>query len=514
MMTCPTIDQLSRYVDGLTTAEESVWIRTHLEECESCQEIAEHFHEENRFIHETLKSPTLPKDFTETLMKQLTPYKKKRKKMAKWSWIAASLLLIGFISASFHPTVAKMFGGVFSTEYVDGGIQRAAELNQLIDVDFSVTDQGLTLAVDEMLVDRSRAVLSYQIMKSNGEILNVRDIEGEMYITNGTGNAKEDIHVNWQNIGDYGLLQYLFLSLDEIPEHLTLHFDVTKINSHKGQWALAVPIEIDSLQDDENMIDLMQKSLILNDVQLTLQHLVESPSLSTLTYEAAYTKAFSEQIQEKITDIENKTGINIETSFIGGPEIAYQVLNEKGEMLYENDRKLSVEEETHGQFVSSSGTFLPNQFGILMKDSFVKETQTVPHAIKLTAIRKVLPVNFAVNITSADVKKEPTVFHYEDNSVTLNSIEMKSDYYFKKSILPIGKQSYIRINLTEQNPSSTELGTWLFEDEAGRYYETYSSGSSNDRSLYVYGLGKVPKQFTLHLVSKTVYEEISEKVEF
>ena len=70
-MKCPTVDELSIYVDDTLTGMESARMDAHVKKCPGCKQIVDTFIKEQQFIRETLETPTLPDDFPQMVLNQL-----------------------------------------------------------------------------------------------------------------------------------------------------------------------------------------------------------------------------------------------------------------------------------------------------------------------------------------------------------------------------------------------------------------------------------------------------------
>ena len=129
--------------------------------------------EKQELIKETLKTPTLPDDFTIQVLNQLEPYEHKKKRR-KWKRVllpaAACVLAVG-LTTTLNPSFAEWIGGFFTTEQVDEGLRMASESGLTKRINQEVMDQGITFKVEDVLADTSRVALSYQILKEKGKIL-------------------------------------------------------------------------------------------------------------------------------------------------------------------------------------------------------------------------------------------------------------------------------------------------------------------------------------------------------
>ncbi|MEH7387296.1 anti-sigma factor [Bacillus sp. JJ1521] len=115
-MKCPTVDELSHYVDDLETGHESLNIDNHLKSCIECKQVAKALMEEQQLIKETFKTPILPDNFASLVLDQLEPYEEKSialselktkgeqpkvKRKKNRILIAAACLLIGIPTTAF-----------------------------------------------------------------------------------------------------------------------------------------------------------------------------------------------------------------------------------------------------------------------------------------------------------------------------------------------------------------------------------------------------------------------------
>ncbi|MEK4487006.1 zf-HC2 domain-containing protein [Psychrobacillus sp. FSL H8-0484] len=110
-MNCPKVDKLSQYVDNLLTVQEHDQIHAHVKSCDDCIRVVEAFQEEQRFLKETLQTPTLPDDFASIVLDKIEPYEQKivRRKSKPWKRIllsAAGIVLVLGLTAALNPQEA------------------------------------------------------------------------------------------------------------------------------------------------------------------------------------------------------------------------------------------------------------------------------------------------------------------------------------------------------------------------------------------------------------------------
>ena len=185
--------------------------------------MVEELNEEQKFLIETLQTPALPDDFASTILEQLEPYKKpKRSAWQRRMLFAAGLVLAVGLSTTMNPSFAKWVGGLFATDQVDEGLKIASNAGMAERVNREVTDQGLTLRVEDVVADSSRVALSYQIVNKKGKIqdsyIELADSKNEIYASDQNGKRLDGVGMGWQDGSDYGLIE-ISLREQENLEH-------------------------------------------------------------------------------------------------------------------------------------------------------------------------------------------------------------------------------------------------------------------------------------------------------
>lgn len=519
-MTCPTIDKLSQYADDLLTGEEHVEIRTHIETCGECQRVAEVFRGEQQFIKETLKTPTLPDDFTNLVLDQLEPYEQKMKRRNPWKRVmlaVAGVTLAVGLSAALNPSFAEWIGGLFATEKVDEGLRIATDVGLAERVNLEVMDKGMTFKVEDVIADSSRVALSYQIVNKNGKAQEINqeiaDLESEILVTDQNGKLLDDLGMQWQSIGDYGLFEFSLRDQDAL-EKITVHFNIAEINGVKGNWKLEVPVELKENNELTTTFSLDGVKTGAHGVKVNLKEVQFAPSSNELFYETSFTDEAREEIEREILLLEKNYGTEIVHGFTDyGSEIQYHIENEKKEAVFYHNSFLEGMRRT-SDFGLLQGTGRPlGQIGdTAWNESFIPQQDGEKLNFVLDGVIKTVPANFSVMIKQKELKKQPISFEHEGNFVKITKVEKQSDYYLRKALLPIGKRTSLTIEMEgEKEVLSPELGAWALVDEQGNSYLAYGSGSILKKTLTVYELDKIPEEFTLHLLSITYFEEVQEK---
>lgn len=509
-MTCPTIDELSQYADGLLTKRKLVEIGQHLEGCGQCKEIVMVFEEEEEFIKETLKEPRLPTEFTRHVLNELTPYPQKKKGWKTWKrmlLVAAGALLAITLSAAFNPSFAGNLSGLFSTGKVDEGLRTATEEGLTERVDLSVSDKGLTIKIEDLIADTSRIAFSYQITNQKGQPQKIDELSSEIMITDQNNEVLVGVEDSWYALGDYGLFE-MSLRDQALLEKVIVHLTIQEMNGVKGDWRISLPVEFKESLEKTRIQSLEKLEKTAQDITVKLKEARYSVSSSELVYETGFTNEAQRKVAQKIDQLEKKYGRDFASDFMFGSGIQYRIENETNEVVFRNPTMLGASDDFNWLDIRGQG--LESIGRVRHIDSLIPFEKGEDFKFVLEGIFKTVPTDFAVELARKDLKKNPISFEYEGQKRRITEIEEQADHYLVKSWWPIKKVKYFTITMEEEKGESlAELGAWVLTDEHGKTYEVFRSGPG----LIVYGLDKMPDKFTLHLISMTYYEALKEQWE-
>jgi hypothetical protein len=533
-MKCLTADKLSQYVDQLLQQPEMIEINHHIKTCDSCNHIVEAFKGEQLFLKETLQTPTLPDDFATRVLDQLEPYKQKtirpkRTALKRILFTAAGVVLAVGVSTTYNPALAKWIGGLFSSGQVDEGLRLASEAGFTKHINQEVTDNGITLKVEDIIADTSRIAISYQLFNENKKIrdsyFDLSNPINKMTIIDGNGKQFEPLSLSWGNQGEYGLIE-INLEEKDLSEKLTIKLNLHELNGKKGNWQIDIPVDLSDSLKATTTVPLQEATTSQLGVQLKMKEFRYSPSANELSYETSYTKEEHDSIQAKIHKLEKQFGKGATTPFTQfGMDLQYHIENEEGKII--SMRNSFTEGKGHpidSGTLSSSGRNM-GQFGhTIWSDSFIPEKGSSKLNFILDGIFKTEPTDFSVKIRSNDLKKHPISFEYEGNFINVSDVKIDHDFSLQKSLVPVKKQTSLTIKLDGgKEANSTLLGTWVLVDDKGKSYPVTNTGSSildekdehgrykTSITLQTSELDEMPEEFTLHLISATRYYELKDK---
>ncbi|MEK4228049.1 DUF4179 domain-containing protein [Solibacillus sp. FSL H8-0538] len=526
-MKCPNADKLSQVHDQLLSNEEMEQLQAHVNNCASCQVVIELFEGETDFMKETLQTPTLPNEFAGHVLEQLTPYKplKRRKSYWKRALLSAAGVALAFgVTVAVSPSFAQLIGGIFSTDSVDEGLQMAMDAGLVERVDLSVVDKGITLKVEDVMVDSSRLVISYQILNSSGKVLDpyfdMQDKDNHIFLVDAQGNELEPSISSWGRTDeDYGLLQYSLREGIDV-EKFTVQVRLHELARKKGMWHLDIPIELSEITKLTTKVALNDATFEHEGVTVTLQEAQYAPSSNELIYTTSFTNETRTELQEKRDALTEQYGEQFNPLTTG---VGYYIENQSGERVAANniftvDRGHSVSNGTL-QSLGSRTDIVGQSLSI---DSFVPRKENDQLTFVLEGIYKTIQLDYAVSFQPDKIENESPSFDYGGNYLTIKSIEKETDYSLRKSWLPIQKDSYVVIVLEgSREAMADDLENWVLQDDKGNSYMAYRSGGTSDNidehgrflmtvELRVYGVEKITDTMTLHLTQVNRYEQLTE----
>lgn len=529
-MNCPKADKLSQYVDNLLTNEEHTEIQGHVKSCESCMRVVQAFQEEQQFLKETLQTPTLPDDFASIVLEQLEPYKQNRIRRKKTPWkrimlTVAGILLAFGLTATLSPSFAQLIGGFFGSEEVDEGLRMATEAGLGERVNLEVTDQGITLKVEDLVVDSSRVALSYQVLDKKGKpqdtYFDFPDSQNEIIIMDQNGKVLDGLNFSWSRGSDYGLIEYSLREHDAL-EKITIKFDLEELDGVKGNWKLEVPVDIKDIRKLTTTTPLNDAKTNSHGVNIAMKEVQFAPSASELFYETSFTQEEQEKVEEYIEKFEEQFGERSESPFANyGTAIQYHIENEEKKQIYGHNT--FAEGQGHpssSRAIQGTGMYTEQLGKIAWNDSFIPQKEKSKLTFVLDGVFKTVPTDFSIKIKPKELKKNPVSFEYEGNFMTIKTAKKDNNYSLRKSLIPIKKETIFKIEMEGgREATAAAIGTWVLVDDKGKTYFAYPSGSILDEKdknnrykttidIRTYELEEVPEELTLHLLSVTRYEKV------
>lgn len=226
---------------------------------------------------------------------------------------AAGLVLAITLGMAASPTFAAYVKSWFSLGKTDDGLKKAADEGFAVPINKQATDQGITFKVKEAIHDVFRISILYGV-EQDGNPLN-SDRLFDTFIPNGTD---DDPYVNRYDIVDdegnvlpLNLRQIhaendriLTLSLDdlfpgrgisslsEIPDRITVRFDINQIGRTRGKWHLEVPIDLTRAKASTTIVPINKRFVSPEGFSIDFHQLYHGPSKSELVLQVDETQAW------------------------------------------------------------------------------------------------------------------------------------------------------------------------------------------------------------------------------
>lgn len=520
-MTCPKEDELLAFVDDMLENSEKELILRHLHGCMYCQQQVEVLHYEQEALKETLIEPALNDDFADIIVAGLQPYEKKRTRIRPWKYAlgtAAGLILAAGITFSVSPSFAELLGGIFRSDRVDEGLQLASNTELAERVNIAVEDQGITLQVEELIVDASRIAFSYKITNKSGKMLDpyLESDDTKNTITLHNEKGEEIGPSSWSNADDHGVVEF---SLHDIEPFMKgfIRMDTTEISGKTGNWRIEVPVDLTAAYAKQVAVEI-DESYEVDGVEIELEQAKYSTSTTEIFYSMAYTEGARQEMLKDIEEKGQQFSKEIATDFIGyHPRIGYRIEDEQGQvkgyynLLANEERGHPVDLNMIGGYGKWEGDYA--EVGkTSMVDTFVPEQEEEHLYFVLDTIYKTKTSDFSVTFNTEEL---PYTFEYNGYELTIDSVERETDYSLQKSWKPVRREVTTRVKLSgHAEQKAPDLAGWALEDANGTIYQTFSSGATLDETddqgrfkreieLISYDLQKVPKELTLHLIAET-----------
>ncbi|MEG0472780.1 MAG: DUF4179 domain-containing protein [Solibacillus sp.] len=484
-MNCPSGDKLSQYVDQLLNQEEQQNIEEHLKQCASCQQIHALFEGEEQFLKETLQAPTLSDDFEAQILARVKPYKKKRAFWKVSSGVAAAAVLSVGILTAVSPSFAQLITSFFSTEQVDSGFHEAETLGFVEEVNYEVTDNGLTVRVDEVMADTTRIAFKYQVIDKNGKVKNPH-IENWNEKNNMKFMNKSNEELPLEDYGSWsykeGDIGFFELRTPNVTEDVLLKWQIRDINGKEGNWDMDIPIPIEKALVSTATLDLQNATYAQQNVSVTFEEARFSPS----AMEINYTTVFTEPLEQ--------TKLSAKTHTQPAVNVAYMIESEKGELLATNFIYGRYFGNSNGA-ISALGSTSEDRQQFSHKEMFVPIKVEKPSLV-VAGFLNHETVEEAVEFRPSKLKKEEVIFLFNGEPITVKSMQQVTNTGLQMEWPFILRERYVEIMIDyDREKIKEELDSWVLEDSTGELYTVYNNG---DR-LLVYGVDSLDEKFTLHL---------------
>lgn len=532
---------LPLYLENESGLEEKQSIEAHFKSCTGCRTLLLNLQDESDVVGEAIGFVRLPNSLARSILDQLEPYPAQRssdvfaatpsipsqkRRKATWKKIvtaACAAVFLAITAGTFiSPAFAAYVSSFISRIGGDLGLERAVELGFGIPVNQTVTDQGITLRIKDIVADPTRLVVSYVLEDEKGEVLPnlfVPAYSGNrIYLTDDAGNIISSSPSVFQQ--GTGFADYMFM-LKNTSNNLVVHFDIASLKPaapKQGSWKLDVPVDLANSKQASKDIPIEKSYSSPHGIDFTLEMVTYGPSATRFTLATRRTPEEEERVKKIREQI---VGLGSEEGTLGGYSLEYHIEDKDGRIVASQSTAASASTNRHVYF-NPGYSSLPEK-GV--DDSFRWYGAFVPSETPeklwfvLESIEKTEQADFSIlfrpkDLTSAAVNKE-----YAEASSTYSVKQMT------KGTDPETKEPLWMITLTGTLTES-DFPEWKLQDEIGRSYAVktdYSTSSVTgykdrakvdlEQTLIVKGLSSLPEQLTLTLQTiKKRYTDVDWKV--
>ncbi|WP_094700149.1 DUF4179 domain-containing protein [Brevibacillus laterosporus] len=390
--------------------------------------------------------------------------------------ISCALLLTVSVGSYVSPTFAAYVKSLFEGSS-DKELQNAAEEGFSQKVNASVTDQGYTLEIKEILADPMRIVAVYSVKDQQNNFIhpdkiNIRDAE----VTDLKGNSFERVSSIIYGLGYYDE-KYGYITLQnpvgEKQQKLLLQVKGSEIGSVEGDWSLKIPFDLEKSITASKVLPMNESYTTPQGLQINLNSVMYSPTAARVEYETKWTEEAKKRLVQESNQVKGKIATAAPYVRYDGFKLNFHVENEKGEKVKDLNREIAtprkyIDEYGHSIRKYGFAPLSPDHQYTLVLDSLVK---TEPYELGITFEPK--------RLTDKPVKVDKDGKTIEIKSVTfdkpLNEGSPKDEKH-----ATITLEAYVkdisRINVVDtilvddDTDKITNRFGWTIKDEKGKIY--------------------------------------------
>ncbi|MGE7272441.1 DUF4179 domain-containing protein [Brevibacillus panacihumi] len=493
-MKCQDIEKyIVPYADNEISRELQLIVEAHLQACPSCQQR----------VNRLQAKATAAQVTTSSLPPRSSRRRRKRKNWRRWTVATVATLLIALlIGTSFLTRLGE-----------DLGLKKAAEQWFSTPVHASVTDQGITLKIMDILADPTRAVVTYVLVDDQGDILPDLYFEtNQLYVTDEKGEKIAE-GARFQRGEQYADLTF---SLRNPPNHIVVHMDVKQYGAMEikpVQWSLKIPVDIEKTMAASKTIPIHQSFTTPEGLNLHAKQVTYAPSATRLEIETQWTGEAKERIQKQARE---RLQMDPDESFLHdllSHKISYHMEDEQGQIYADmvpgsvnQTKTVSLAEYTVENDADKQGWY----------GSFVPYEEKGKLILVLDEIMVNEPADISLTFDPKKLSRQPFRQQIGDNTYTLSplvqeTMEGTGEKVWKMELDIVG--------------TTTSWPKWFLRDDKGRSYpvaidyqrspiEGSSAGAHVKETLLIKQLDQLPSQLTLLMqTQKKTYDNFQWRVE-
>ncbi|GMB08231.1 DUF4179 domain-containing protein [Thermolongibacillus altinsuensis] len=483
---------------------------------------------------------TFAKELPYKMEEHAKPKLPRKSKWKKWLTIAAASVTIGISAGAYlSPTFAAYIKSFFVRPDLDEGLQTAAKEGFSEKKEYSVTDNGITLKVKEVMADTNRLILTYSLENENGEFIDPTILfESEQWAPGRTEYFVKDLNAFYitDKDGDivsrstnYGTKKGRFVTQHihrVFPHHpyadlmfelnhsavdskqLFANITINKIGSIEGKWNLKVPVHIEKSMMATKTLPVDKQYVTREGLAVTFKNVVYSPTLTSLNFETKWTEKGKQLIES------HREYGGMEKSF---HRLLYDIIDSKGNIVATTFPKKLDYNSTGLVFSEHNQVSSQQTETIHWRNSFIP----LPKGEKLTfvfrGIERMEYPNKSITFHPTKLNEKPVSLDYKGNLLTIQNFKLETNKDGKRvgileieERIPLGGVSY---ELSDEKGNILEINYKSSSSVFTIDYDEHSMTYRVKNKLEIEGIEQMPKQLTLTLKTATVlYKDENWKV--
>ncbi|MED0894450.1 DUF4179 domain-containing protein [Aneurinibacillus migulanus] len=409
---------------------------------------------------------------------QAVAYKRKRSRLLGSLVFPVSISCVllltisvsSYVSPTFVAYVKSLFDGSSDKE-----LQYAVQEGFSQKVNASVTDQGYTLEIKEILADPMRIVAVYSIKDQQNNFIHPDKLHiSKVEVTDLKGNVIKETTTYGVNKREEN---YGYLTLKNPGEteeqKLLLQFEGNQIDSVKGNWPLKVPIDLEKSITASKMLPMNKTYTYTTPqgLQINLNSVMYSLTAARVEYETKWTEEAKKRLVQESKQVKGRIASAAPYVRYDDYKLNFHVENEKGEkvkdLTWELDTpRKAVDEYGHSIRKYGFAPLSPDHQYTLVLDSLVK---TEPYKLDISFEPKQLadkPVRVdkdgkTIEIKSVTFDKPQNEASPKDEKHATITLEA-----YLKDIVQITD----RILVDDDTDKIINHFGWTIKDEKGKIY--------------------------------------------
>lgn len=243
--------------------------------------------------------------------------------------VASVIAVLGLAVGTYvSPTFAELMKSFFTRPELDAGLQNAAQHGFSQEQQTAVTNQGITLRVNEVLADTKRLIFTYSLQRSDGSAIDPTSLfqtetykeytdyyikdRNNFYITDESGNvvsksmtygllSGKEVTQSVRNVFKHDQFADVSFHLKEnlTAKRLYLNIHLKKVDGVDGTWSLKVPVDLDKSIAATTTIPLNARYTTPSGLEIELKEVTYSPTVTTFTIRSEWTEQALREMKEK-----------------------------------------------------------------------------------------------------------------------------------------------------------------------------------------------------------------------